>query len=134
MDCAFCGQGLSVLVCGRDHVSFITFVFILRPQSDSQAQLEDSHFTQLEEARKARRHISVEGAPFLGYSGPLECFLVLAGLLGMFLLQYLPQAGYLSTMADQYWLYAAGGYSAMVLGHGRCDCSTTIHRHGVRTW
>ncbi|GAX79706.1 hypothetical protein CEUSTIGMA_g7147.t1 [Chlamydomonas eustigma] len=93
--------------------------------------------TQLAAARKKRLHITVEGAPFLGCSGPLEYFLVLAGLLGMFVLQYLPQAGSLNSIADQYWLYAAGGYTAMVIGHGvfttRNGYQFTFHNF-VRTW
>ncbi|GAX79705.1 hypothetical protein CEUSTIGMA_g7146.t1 [Chlamydomonas eustigma] len=90
----------------------------LLAESNVQAHVNDSHFTQLAAARKKRHHITVEGAPFLSFSGPLEYFLVLAGLLGMFVLQYLPQAGSLNSIADQYWLYAAGGYTAMVIGHG----------------
>ena len=72
----------------------------------------------LSAARRLRRPIPLEGAPLLGFLGTLEWGLAFVGLLALFTLQYLPALGGLSQMAEHYWLFAAGGYTAMILVHG----------------
>jgi hypothetical protein len=76
----------------------------------------------MEAARKRRRLVPLEGAPVLGFIGVFEWVLVFFGLSAFFVLQFLSVPG-LSEMAREYWLYAAGGYSAAMLGHGEaCLC------------
>ncbi|KAG1671275.1 hypothetical protein FOA52_010846 [Chlamydomonas sp. UWO 241] len=71
----------------------------------------------LESARQRRRPVPLEGAPVLGFIGVFEWVLVFFGLAAFFVLQFLTVPG-LSEMARTYWLFAAGGYTAAMLGHG----------------
>ena len=69
-------------------------------------------------ARRLRHRITLEGAPLFGFIGVLEWLLVFIGLAALFTLQYIPALGALHQIAIKYWLLAAGGYTALALGHG----------------
>eukprot|EP00955_Chlamydomonas_euryale_P076496 362675-Chlamydomonas_euryale.AAC.6 len=71
----------------------------------------------MEAARQRRKRIAMEGAPVLGCVGTLEWCCVFVGLTALFVLQFL-DVGALSKLAQDYWLFAAGGYAAAMLGHG----------------
>ena len=71
-------------------------------------------------ARKRRRVIAMEGAPFLGVCGALERLVVLVCLSGLFVTQFMA-LGRISVLAHQYWLPVAGGYAAILLAYGECN-------------
>ncbi|KAJ9527498.1 hypothetical protein QJQ45_025772 [Haematococcus lacustris] len=62
-----------------------------------------------------QRSIVVEGAPVWGVLGFVEWGLVLLGLVVLFAAQFLDSG--LQAMAKSYWPLAAGGYTALMLGH-----------------
>jgi len=76
----------------------------------------------LSAARRLRHRITLEGAPLFYFIGLVEWFLVFIGLATLFTLQYIPALVALHQLAVKYWLLAAGGYTALALGHGEELC------------
>ena len=68
-------------------------------------------------AKALRRQIPMEGQPLAAVVGVLEWLLIFIGLLAFCVLQYVEVAG-LSDLARSFWLFAAGGYAAVILLHG----------------
>ena len=89
-----------------------------KQEEDGVTQSSSRDESPLSAAHRLRQSITLEGAPLWGFLGTLEWFMVFVGLLALFTLQYLPGAGSLSQLAVRYWLFAAGGYTALVLVHG----------------
>ena len=81
----------------------------------------------LSTARRLRHRITLEGAPLFGFIGVFEWLLVFIGLAALFTLQYIPAMGALHQMAVKYWLWAAGGYTALALGHGDEEFSAKFY-------
>ena len=119
-----CVQYHDLLTPSESLTVFRSPILRLKPAVGSQEEAGHSSSPPTSEeaalyaARRNRRHITLEGAPLFGFLGTFEWFLVFVGLLVLFTLQYLPALPDLSQLAVRYWLFAAGGYTAMILVHG----------------
>lgn len=81
---------------------------------------------------RRRQDFSEDGAPLWGVFGFVEWLLVAVGIAAFFVCQYI---GPMMQMAQDYWLFAAGGYTAVMLAHGILttrDGYTVSFTHALR--